>query len=269
MLLIDKYAYFNRYHNVNPIEKMVFSIGLLLFSLIVREEIIACLTFCLMSGMIVIGAKIPLHYYVKLITLPGFFLLTSLVSILFSVATTDANVQSALISFELGPLSFWISYSSIKTAIELFWVVLASISCLYFLILTTPIQSLCYVLRRWHVPSLFVDLMELTYHFIFVFLESAHKIYVAQQSRLAYQTFLLWLRSISLLISALFVELIHRSKELSNAMLARGGETHTNVYVDSNQPYSLKKWLLMISIFCLFGIIYVLFGGNHDGRILF
>lgn len=261
MLLIDKYAYFNRCHNVNPIEKMVFSIGLLLFSLIVRDELLSLLIFCIMSVTIVLYAKIPLRYYVKLLILPGFFLLTSLFTIIFSVTTKGLVLQPHYLSFELGPIVIMVGHASVTTAIELFFVVLGSISCLYFLILTTSVQTICHVLRRCHVPSLFVDLMELTYRFIFVFLESAHKIYIAQQSRLAYQTSSLWLQSVSQLISSLFVEMIHRSKELSNAMLARGGGADDSVYVEASHPSSWKNWLMMIGTFCVLGIIYVLFGG--------
>lgn len=73
MLLIDKYAYMNKLASVHPLEKMLFSFGLLLLSLIMRDERISLITFIVMSAFIIIGAKIPVKYYLKLLLLPGFF----------------------------------------------------------------------------------------------------------------------------------------------------------------------------------------------------
>lgn len=73
MLLIDKYAYLNKLAHVHPLEKMIFSLGLLLLSLILRDEQLSLITFFVMSAFIIFGAKIPLSYYVKLLLLPAFF----------------------------------------------------------------------------------------------------------------------------------------------------------------------------------------------------
>lgn len=88
MLLIDKYAYLNKLASVHPLEKMIFSLGLLLITLIMRDERLSLITFFVMSAFIIVGAKIPLTYYFKLLLLPGFFLLTSLVSILLSFTSS-------------------------------------------------------------------------------------------------------------------------------------------------------------------------------------
>ncbi len=61
-----------------------------------------------------------------------------------------------------------------------------------------------------------------------------------------------WLRSISMLIAALFAEMFQRSRELNNAMQARGGET---VYWQENFTSSRKNWL-GIAVIIIFLIIY-------------
>ncbi len=45
MLLIDKYAYLNKLASVHPLEKMIFSLGLLLITLIMRDERLSLITF--------------------------------------------------------------------------------------------------------------------------------------------------------------------------------------------------------------------------------
>lgn len=169
MLLIDKYAYMNKLASVHPLEKMTFSLGLLLLSLIMRDEQISLITFLVMSAFIILGAKIPLQYYAKLLLLPSFFLLSSLLSILISIAPTASILPAHLWTFSLSEWTIFIGNDSLITAQQLFFTVLGSISCLYFLILTTSVQSICYVLRQWRLPTLFVELIELTYRFIFIF----------------------------------------------------------------------------------------------------
>ena len=252
MLLIDKYAYLNKLAPVHPLEKMIFSIGLLLVTLIMRDERLSLITFFVMSAFIILGAKIPLTYYVKLLLLPGFFLLTSLVSILLSITPATNVLPAHLWSFTWMNWTIFIGKASALSAQQLFFIVLGSISCLYFLILTTSVQGICYVLRQWRLPSLLVELIELTYRFIFIFLESMYKIHLAQQARLGYHSPMQWLRSVSMLIVALFVEMFQRSRELHNAMQSRGGEA---VYWQEMGSYSKKNWLGMATLF-LFLIIY-------------
>ncbi|MGE7840876.1 cobalt ECF transporter T component CbiQ [Lysinibacillus sp. NPDC093712] len=252
MLLIDKYAYMNKLASVHPLEKMTFSLGLLLLSLIVRDELISLITFIVMSAFIILGAKIPFQYYAKLLLLPGFFLLSSLLSILISIAPNSSNLPAHFWAFSLSNWTFFIGNESLITAQQLLFSVLGSISCLYFLILTTSVQSICHVLRQWRLPALFVELVELTYRFIFIFLNSMQKIHLAQQSRLGYQSPMQWLRSISMLIAALFAEMFQRSRELNNAMQARGGES---VYWQDSVCYSKKNWFGIVFTF-LFLILY-------------
>ncbi|WP_155591421.1 cobalt ECF transporter T component CbiQ [Lysinibacillus cavernae] len=252
MLLIDKYAYLNKLASVHPLEKMIFSLILLLSTLIMRDERLSLITFFVMSAFIIIGAKIPLTYYVKLLLLPGFFLLTSLISILISITPSTNDLPAHIWSVTFTNWTIFIGRASVLTAQQLFFIVLGSISCLYFLILTTSVQGICYVLRQWRLPSLLVELVELTYRFIFIFLESMQKIHLAQQARLGYHSPMQWLRSVSMLIAALFVEMFQRSRELNNAMQSRGGEV---VYWQDVSSYSKKNWLGMAAIF-LFLIVY-------------
>lgn len=254
MLLIDKYAYMNKLASVHPLEKMTFSLGLLLLSLLIRNEYISLITFIVMSAFIIVGAKVPFKYYAKLLLLPGFFLLSSLVTILISISPSSSVLPTHIWAYQLNATTIFIGTTSVQIAQELFFIVLGSISCLYFLILTTSVQSICYVLRMWGLPVLFVELIELTYRFIFIFLDSMQKIHLAQQARLGYHSPMQWIRSVSMMIASLFVEMFQRSRELNNAMQARGGEP---VYWQEKAVYSKKNWLGIAGI----ATFYVLYGG--------
>lgn len=261
MLLIDKYAYINRLRTIHPVEKMAIALLLLLFTLLVKDKIVSLITFMVMSSFTIFVAKIPFSYYIKLLLLPSLFLLSGTLTILFSFAKRDAILPPVLFLVKFRDWQIFISANNVDTVISLIFVVLSSISCLYFLTLTTPVQTILQVLRKLKVPQLLIEITEITYRFIFVFLETALKIYQAQNSRLGYRTARLWLHSLSLLISSLFMTVFQRAKELTIAMDSRG-YAEDILYLDDRYQYSATNWLIIIGIIAGVVTVYLKFGGN-------
>ena len=261
MLLIDKYAYINRLKDIHPVEKMTIALFLLLFTLLVKDKMVSLITFTMMSAFTIFAAKIPFSYYLKLLLLPSFFLLSGTLSILFSFANRDTKLPSVLWSKQFGDWQLFISANNVEAVISLIFVVLSSISCLYFLTLTTPVQAILQVLRKLKVPQLLIEITEITYRFIFVFLETALNIYQAQNSRLGYRTARLWLHSLSMLISSLFITVFQRAKELTIAMDSRG-YAEDILYLDDDYQYSATNWLIILGIIVGMVTVYVQFGGS-------
>lgn len=259
MIPIDQYAYVNRLAMVHPLEKMAFSVVFLLFAITTKDVLISLITFFVMSVFILIAAKIPLKTYIKLLLLPGFFLLSSLVSILLSFTTTS-ELPSHVAQWHIGNVTIFIGTASIDTAYHLFFSVLASVSCLYFLTLTTPITAITYAMRKLKIPTVFVDLCDLTYRFIFVFLTSMQRIYQAQHSRLGYQHKKQWLQSAGFLVTSMFKDVFKRAHELNNAMQSR-------CYDESiSEPFyhyktSRRNWYAIAGCCCLLLIVYFTLGG--------
>ncbi|MFE4814385.1 cobalt ECF transporter T component CbiQ [Peribacillus simplex] len=228
-------------------EKMVFALSLLLFSLTVRDMTISLITFTVMSALIIFAAKIPFSYYLKLLLLPGFFILSGTITILFSFTSKLTTISNIWWSWNVGNWQIFISDDSVGTVINLITVVFGSISCLYFLTLTTPITVILSVMRKLKVPSLLVDLIELTYRFIFIFLDTALAIHQSQASRLGYGSLRKGIRSLGLLISSLFLGVLQRSGHLTMAMNARGYQENLS-YIEATYTYSSRNWLIAIVI---------------------
>lgn len=228
-------------------EKMVFALSLLLFSLTVRDMAVSLITFTVMSALIIFAAKIPFSYYLKLLLLPGFFILSGTITILFSFTSKFTLISNIWWSWKVGNWQIFISEVSVATAINLITVVFGSISCLYFLTLTTPITVILSVMRKLKVPSLLVDLIELTYRFIFIFLDTALAIHQSQASRLGYGSLRKGIRSLGLLISSLFLGVLQRSGQLTMAMNARGYQENLS-YIEDTYTYSSRNWLFAIVI---------------------
>jgi len=258
MLLIDKYAYINRLKQVHPLEKTILSLSLLLFSLLVRDILVALITFIVMSSLIIFAAKIPVLYYAKLLILPGVFLLSSVFTIL--IHFTKGNVFPADIcwSSAIGDWQIFISEDSFWTSVKLIVVVLSGISSLYFLTLTTPITDLLMILRKLKLPILLIELIELTYRYVFIFIETALDIYQSQNARLGYSTIRRGIHSFGYLISVLFVGVFQRSKQLTMAMNARGYQEHIPFY-ENTYRLSPLNWCIIIGI--QFSILFIYLNG--------
>lgn len=256
MLLIDKYAYINGLKDVHSSEKIIFSIGSLLLLLALHNTYVTIWTFCLMSSMIIFFAKIPFKYFSKLLAIPLFFIITSAVTILFSFSK---SIEHVIWNSKIANYYIFISSYSLETALNLIITSIGSVSCLYFLILTTSIQEICVVLRKCKVPLLFIELFELTYRFIFIFLNSMQQIFIAQNARLGYHTVKSSFHSLGVLITSLFQDVFHRSNTLSLAMEARGGN-HSEGYNYFYNPQKINpiNWFLIGLIFSI-NFIIVLF----------
>ncbi|WP_368634029.1 cobalt ECF transporter T component CbiQ [Kurthia gibsonii] len=254
MIPIDQYAYTNRLSNVHPLEKMVLALSFLLFAVITKDVLISLITFFVMSTFILFAAKIPLSLYCKLLLLPGFFLLTSIFSILISFTTSTLPPHYWSMSF--GSVQLFIGKASVDTAFHLFFSVLASISCLYFIALTTPISAITYAMRQLKIPIIFIELCELTYRFIFVFLQSMQAIYEAQQSRLGYQKKRRWFQSVGYLVTAMFKDVFRRSKQLHEAMASRCYNEDISSHYVTYQT-ERRNWLGIGVSLCLLSAVYL------------
>ena len=154
MLLIDKYAYFNRLRDVHPLEKATLSLVLLIFALIVKDSMVSLITFSVMSAFTIFAAQIPPAYYFKLLLLPVFFLLSGMITILLSITDGQTAALQIIWYTQVGDWQIYISESSLKQVVNLFFVVLGSVGCLYFLTLTTPMTAIVGLLHKMKLSTL-------------------------------------------------------------------------------------------------------------------
>lgn len=181
-------------------------------------------------------------------------------TILISFTDGHTVISDVIWSVPIGNWRICISEESLKRAVNLVFVVLSSVSCLYFLILTTPMTAILDVLRKLKLPSIFIELITLTYRFIFVIMEESINIYQSQSSRLGYITIRQGIKSLGLLISVLFLKVFERTKQLSIAMNSRGYGDEI-LFFDPSYRYSLVNWFIILLILAGMAFIYVQFGG--------
>ncbi|BDA73895.1 Cobalt transport protein [Calothrix sp. PCC 7716] len=221
---IDQLAYTNRLRWLPPEHKLTFATTLFLITFF-SHPTVQILIAVWMSIWIVIYAGISAKVYLKLLYVALFFWLTSLFALVFNIVASDsvANIQNdALAGLTIGFFHIYISFNGILQGLSILTRALASLSCLYFVMLTIPFSELLEVLRRIGLPELLCEILLLMYRFIFVLLNTASQLWTAQQARFGYRTFNTSIKSLGLLVGQLFKRTLENYRQVSLSLESRG-----------------------------------------------
>lgn len=167
MLNIDFIASHNAIQKVAASQKMVLSFLTLLLTTLLRNNSFSVWTLVFISAVIIFYANIPWKTYITLLIAPIGFILAGIVAIVFSVTFTQSVPTQALWHHSFLTMQLFILPNDGLRAITLFCTSISATSCLYFLILTTPMYEISSVLTRLKVPIIIIEIIELMYRFIF------------------------------------------------------------------------------------------------------
>lgn len=217
MLYLDYLAYHNRFAAVSILEKLLLGIGVMTIALSAREPLLLLFIITLMNS-IILTAKIPPGYLLRLWLVPAGFLITGLVTVAVSVSMEPFP---AVISFTLGLWQVGITTGGMAAAWELFLRSAATLSCLLMIAATTPAAYVAGWLSCFPLLRPVMEIALLTYRFIFVVLHTAGQIYTAQQSRLGYVNWRRSLPAISMLVASIGRKAFLTARDLSVTLAAR------------------------------------------------
>jgi cobalt/nickel transport system permease protein len=215
---IDAYAYSNRLRWAHPAEKIIFAGVMIAAALGSGSPVVCLLALALVTLEVTRVARIPLRAFWYFVRLPFGFILISVLT----MAVVVVPAGEGLFSVPLGPIRVGVTTAGLIQAGHVFCVSFACVAATLSLALTTPMVDITDQLRRWHIPALFVELMTLVYRFIFVLIETAQAMHIAQEARMGYCTAGRSLRSVGMLASNLFLRANARANALFTALTARG-----------------------------------------------
>jgi cobalt/nickel transport system permease protein len=239
MLHLDTLAYTNGLRSLPPAHKLLFAAVVMGIALVGSPLVQITITLWL-SFIILFYAKIPLKAYLRLIGVALFFCLSSLPALLINIVPGSTLAPTdAVQSFPLGSYQIYLSYHGCVQALIILCRTLATVACMYFVILTVPFTELLATLRRLGLPSILADLLLLMYRFIFILLSTASELWLAQQSRNGYRTRQRWIFSLSLLITQLFHKTMAQYHQFLLSTAARGFNGEFRVW--SAQRYQVSK----------------------------
>jgi cobalt/nickel transport system permease protein len=259
MFIIDKLAYSSKLRYKSPILKAFFSIGALLLCVGFRSASASVLILVIMAALTVFYSKVSFIYYAKIMAIPLSFLLLGTIAIIVNIT----DVPMGLFSIGMGSKFLVITESSLLEGGTLILVSLASVSCLYFLTLTTPMIDILYVLKRMRCPSLMIELMMLIYRFIFVVLDMASTITTSQRCRLGNKDFVTELKSMGQMLAVVLVRALNKTNILFDAMESRCYTGELPV-LHEYQPIEKKEAIVaygLLAVIAIFSIQSRLGGG--------
>jgi len=242
MINIDKYAYSSKLKKINPMEKFVFAILTLIVCLFADRLPVSIAVFLIMGVATLKFSGTPKKVYFKLLLVPMAFLIIGVLTI-----TINFSKDPSIFFFKVHILNTFIGVSKygLYKALGLFFKVLGSVSCLYFLSLSTPMVDILSVLEKLKVPKLMIEMMGLVYKFIFILLDTANTMFTAQNSRLGYMNLRSGYRSLGALASTLFIRSFKRANDLYISLESRGYDGELTVL---QEPYKKSGKIYIAAI---------------------
>ena len=216
MIIIDKLSYSSGLADVSPEEKFAYAVLTLLVCVVSRSVTAAVIVLAVNGILNVKKGRVPFHLYLKYLMVPLIFLLLSTLAILVNVSKEPLDAYAIPVGQYYVTSSGWAEKRR-----QMILTALASVSSLYVLSFNTPMTEILDVLKRLHFPGLFIELMLLTYRFIFILMEGASAIMTAQKARLGNRDLKTSIQSFGQMASVVFVRALKQSDALYNAMESR------------------------------------------------
>lgn len=216
---IDKYAYSSALRPIHPAQKVGFTCLILITCLCSKSILMFSFVILLMGFITIYKGHTAMRLYLKLMAIPLTFLLLSVFTLLFEFSR-DSSIYIAFIS--INTFYIGITSSSLKVVCILFFKVFASVSCLYFLCLSTPMTDILRVFEKLKCPTFLIEIMSLIYRFIFVLIDTASTMHTAQASRLGYKNFRTGIKSLGMLLSTILIRTLKMNNNLYTALECRG-----------------------------------------------
>jgi cobalt/nickel transport system permease protein len=249
---IDTLAYTNRLRWLPPEQKLVFATVLLLLTTF-AHPFIQVLIAVWISFWTVMYAGIPAKTYLKLVYVASLFWLTSLPALVINgvdISHIHLVPNDSVAGLTFGSYYVYISHKGIEQGLTILTRAIASLSCLYFVMLTIPFSELLQTLRRIGVPVLITELLLLMYRFIFVLLNTTAELWTAQQSRGGYRTFRTGMKSLALLIGQLLKRTIENYRQVSLSLAARGFNGELRVW-HPHRYHTSKRYAIEAIVGCV------------------
>ena len=242
MIIVDKLCYLSKLRYVNADEKFIFAIFTLLLCVLSRSVTIALVVLAVTGILTVKIGGIPFSRYKTLMLVPLAFIILSTFAIIVNFSHTPMDA----FAIPFGSIYITGSWQGILRAVQLILTAMASVSCLYFLSLNTPLTDILVVLRKLKCPHIIVELMLLIYRYIFVLLEIASSISISQKSRLGNKDLKTAYHSFGTMVSVLFVRAMKKSNALYDAMESRCYDGKIMV-LNENFPPKTKEIIYIIA----------------------
>lgn len=116
--------------------------------------------------------------------------------------------------------------------------VLAEMSLMAALMLSTPFRDILAALRWWRVPTAFTELLAAMYRYVFLLFDEYQSMRAAAQARGGYSNYLSGMRTLGLILAQIFMRALDRAERIEQAMRVRGRDSLGQADADLASPLS-------------------------------
>ncbi|MCK8060516.1 MULTISPECIES: cobalt ECF transporter T component CbiQ [unclassified Fusibacter] len=134
--------------------------------------------------------------------------------------------EAMLLSAAFGKGYIGIYSSGLSLGLKLVFRSMACFTALYTYINITPMKHTMDLFKKLKVPGVFLEILEISYRFIFIFIAEAGVIYQSQKMRLGYCSKRTSIRSLGIMVGALFVRVFDKTDKMHTSIVLRLGEDH-------------------------------------------
>lgn len=255
MILTDKLAYSSEIREKSPYMKTAFAVGNLILCVLSRKIIFSLFILIIMGYFTLSKSRISLVGYLRFMSYPGLFLILSSISIVFDFS----KIPLDLVNLPVGRWYIGTSVEDILYGVQLMMTAMSSVSCLYFLSMTTPMQDLIMVLRKCKIPWLIIEIAVLMYRFIFIIGDMTSATVLAQNCRLGNVTMKDKIQNMGAMLASVFVRSYHKANRMFEAMEARNYNGQVRVLWEYDRATTKEK-ILLTMYFLLAIVVAVLLG---------
>ena len=214
MIRIDAIANACTIKNFHPLIRITLTLFLLVLSISLDVTQFFMALFISASLCVLMTTRISFGSYIKMLLIPMGFIFVSLIVIAIEKSSTGVLIT-------IGNTGYAITEAGLSLAIKVFIRSLSSISLIYMMSTTVPMQHFITFMKRIHLPFAFIELFILSYRFIFILIEEAQDMITAQEMRFGYFKISTAVKTINQLGASLFMRAFSRFEDLNDAMALR------------------------------------------------
>lgn len=251
---LDAIAQLSPFRRVHPGTKLLLSLGSIIICLVSPSPEVPLISGVALSVVLLLFGNVHPVTYAKILLGPAFFTLMSILILLFTLGGGTVIWQWTLFS----GFSLVITSEGVIQSLLILSRVFGCSIALFFLVLTTPMTDLFQGMKRCKIPGDIIDLMMITYRYIFIIYNQAIDLYRAQVMRLGYNRPREALNSFSMLAGMLFITSWNSGEDLMKAMDCR---CYDGIIpsLDQADPLSIKViFPVILYPGSLIGLIYML-----------
>ena len=248
---IDYYAYISAIRDWNPVFKVSFSLAVLIATIAMNSIYVSLFVIIVMGFLTVKRGRIPFHQYYSTLTIPIVFVIVGSLTIALSFAKQPLGQYN----LNLGWLCIYTSDADLLRMANLMAKAMGAVSALFMMTLSTPSGEIISVMRKAHIPKLFVELMNMVYRYIFVIMETNRKMHDSAESRLGYVDYKTSVKSFSGTASNLLVVSLKKANAYYDALVARGYDGDLR-FLEKEKKMDREQIVLCICFFLCMGLIF-------------